>query len=331
MPQKTSPWRRIAVTVSAMLVVLLLASSYRFVASRGYFASVEDKTPATCQTVNGISEVTVITPVIAHIDNGAFVATKRGELYLLSGGTTTKLSGISKRSHATALSLGWGPDRVGILQAVMARDAGGYYVASYRVTASLHPPSIGVIEIGRLTTNQLTDPADLVSIDGTRFYLVNKHSTHSAFGRWLDDAFLVPRASVLYFDGMKFITVAERLNATAAVALSPDGAHLYVAEELPRALASFSRNVFSGALDNAELFSLPAAPTKITVAPDGSLIVAAWPKRGAGAVYRVRPTDGVPQPAELLYASKSEEITAAAEVGGHLLIGSQKRLIDCKI
>jgi hypothetical protein len=96
-------------------------------------------------------------------------------------------------------------------------------------------------------------------------------------------------------------------------------------------LASFTRNEFSGALDNAALLNLPAGPRKITIAPDGSLIVAAWPKRGWGAVYRVRLEGGTPQAAELVYAANGAEITAAAEVSGHLLIGSDKALIDCRL
>lgn len=326
-----SPWRRIAITVSAMAVVLLLVASFRFVQARGYFVSVEDKSPATCHAVANISGVTAIAQVFVDTQSGTFVATKQGGLFLVTEGTTTRLSGPSKGSHAVALSSGWGPNRVGILQAVMARADGGYYVASFRLDASLHPLSMGVVEIGRLTTDQITDPADLVSIDGTRFYLVNRHNSHTALGRWLDDTFLLPRAEVLYFDGMKFVKVAERLNSPDGLALSSDGSHLYVAQELSRSLASFSRSEFTGALDNAALLSLPAAPRKITVAPDGSLIVAAWPKAGTGAVYRVRVDSGVPVAADLLYASKSEEITAAAEAGGHLLIGSQKRLIDCRL
>jgi hypothetical protein len=320
---RKNPWRRIAVTVSAMLIVLLLAASFRYVQSRGMFASVEEKTPGTCRTVDGVSGVTAILP--DERSHGAIVATRQGGIFVLAGGTAMKLSGLPKGAQIVALSGGWQSDEAGVLQALLARDDGTYAVATF----DLKPGKL--TEIGRLTTDQLTDPADLATIDGTRFYLLNRHGSRSAFGRWLDDTFLIPRAEVLYFDGLKFIRVAKRLNSPGGVALSPDGGHLYVAEELPRSLASFTRNAFTGALDNAELINLPAAPTRITVAGDGSLIVAVWPKRGAGAVYRVRVAGGVPQSAEPLYASKSEEITAAAETNGHLLIGSGRRLLDCAV
>jgi arylesterase / paraoxonase len=320
---RKNPWRRIAVTVSAMLVVLLLAASFRYVQSRGFFASVEDKTPAACHAVAKIAGVSAIAPDLR--DDVVYIATRHGEVYAYLNGVLVKFSGVPKDFHPLALSVNHPAHDTSRLFAVFARGDGSYAMATFEVGAGK------LIETGRLTTDQLTDPADLVTSDPLRFYLVNRHGSHTAFGRWLDDAFLIPRGEVLFFDGMKFIPVANRLNSPSGVAASPDGGHLVVAEELPRTLASFSRNVFSGALDNAELIRLPAAPTKISVARDGSLIVAAWPKRGTGAVYRVRVADGVPQPAELLYSTKSEEITAAAEVNGHLLIGSEKRLLDCKL
>ena len=318
-----SRWRRIALTVSAMLVVLLLAASFRYGQSRGVFAGVADKTPAACQAVAGISDVSALAPVVVPRQSGAFVATRRGELFLLAGGKTTKLSGFSKGSHAVSLSLGWGADRVGTLQAVMAREDGSYYVASFRIGAN------AVVETSRLTTDQLTDPADLLATDPFRFYLINHHKTHTALGRWLDDVFLIPRAEVQFFDGLKFVTVSKRLNAPSALAAAPDGSLLYVAQELPRNLAYFQRNQFSGALGEVQLFNLPAAPTKITQAGDGSLIVTAWPKPGQGAVYRVTAAGGVPQTAELLYASKTQEVRAAAELGGQLLIATYKALLSC--
>jgi hypothetical protein len=325
MQTKINPWRRVAITVSAMLLVLLAAASFRFVQSRGVFTSVIDKTPASCRTVAGIGGVAAITPAAT---DGAYVATKSGELFLVATGSTTKVSGFSKGSHAIALSAGRGADGTGTLQAVMARDDGSYYVASFTPVSSIIPPALAMKEIGRLTTDMLTDPADLVSVDGARFYLVNRHGSHTGLGRWLDDAFLIPRAEILYFDGMKFVKVAERLNSPSGIALSPDGDDLFVAQGLPRNIVGFTRNDFLGALDHAALTNLDAAPGKITAAKE-ALIVAAAPKAGAGAVYRIALAGGVPQTPELLWSSQTETATAAAQTNGHLLIGTEKRLLDC--
>ena len=307
-----SPWRRIVASVLAMLVVLLLAASYRYSAAHGIFAAVLDK-PAACRTVPGVAAVTAISTG----PQGIIVAGRDG-LFAYANGAVSKLAGTPADFHPVAISAAGAN-----LQVVFRRGNGSPAIAMF----ALAPGKLS--EIGRLSADVLTDPADIVSVDGERFYLVNRHATHSTFGRWLDDAFLVPRAEVLYFDGMKFVKVAERLNSPAGLALSADGSHLYVAQELPRALASFSRSEFIGSLDHPALFALDAAPTKLSLGKDGSLIVAAWVKRGVGAVYRVRLANGVPQTSELLWSSKTESVAAAAEVNRRLLIGTEKRLIDC--
>jgi hypothetical protein len=317
MTMHKSPWRRIAVTVSAMLIVLLIAASYRFAVSRGVFVHVEDKTPASCRVVAGIASVRDIVP---DASGNAYFAANNG-LYVFSSATVKRLAGTPKTFDPAALAVG-----VDGTFTALFREGGVWEISVFG------PAAPGAVkEMGRLSADILSDPADLAALPPGRFYLVNKHASRSAFGHWLDDAFLIPRAEVTRFDGMKFVPVAKRLNSPDAVAVSADMSRLYVAQELSRNIITFSRNDFTGALDNASLFDLPAAPTKITLAKDGSLIVAAWPKQGAGAVYRVAMAGGLPQSADLVYSSRNEPVTAAAEANGHLLIGSQTRLLDCKL
>lgn len=328
---RRNPWMRVAATVSAMLAVLLLAASWRFAMSRGVFASVEEKTPGVCRTVAGISGVTSIA-----VDEKSKVAyltgIQEGGLFSLSldesGVRAQYFIVMPKDIEARALSLSYGPDGTALLRLLFRPERPAISLFFFK-PGNVEERARSMTELGRLTTDVLTDPADLASVDGNRFYLVNRHASRSAFGRWLDDAFLLPRANVLYFDGMKFVTVAERLNSPSGLALSKDGSHLYVAEDYPRTIATFSRNDLMGSLDNPSVLSLPANPQKISVAPDGSLIVAARPKARAGQVYRVTLENGVPQKAELLYSHKGEEVTAAAEVSGHLLVGTPSKLLDC--
>lgn len=315
--QKKSPIRRIAITVSAMAVVLLLAVSFRFVQARGLFASVDDKAPAVCHAVAGIGGV----GDIARDKTGAALIAASNGLYVYDGGKAERLAGTPKEFRPVALALG----EDGAIAALFRQGE------IWELSLFALDGRASVKEIGRMSADILTDPTALVALPAGRFYVVNKHGSRTGFGRWLDDTFLLPRADVLYFDGMKFRPVAERLNSPAGLALAPDASHLYVAQELPRNLVALARNDFTGTVAEPSLLKLPAAPTKISQAKDGSLILAAWPKKGAGAVYRVRLQNGMPQAAELLYASKTMAVTAAAEVNGHLLIGSDTKLIDCQL
>ena len=317
-----NPWFRIATTLGAILIVLLLAASIRFAVSRGVFASVKPVTSGQCKVVEGVSQVAALAP--APGGQTVYIATRQGEVFQYFNGVRVKLSGVPKDFHPLAMSVTQAAHEDAKLAVVFARSDGSYTLAAFDV----QPGKLA--ETGLLTTDRFADPAGLAGVPGGAFYLVNRHGSHSGLGRWLDDVFLLPRAKVLYYDGMKFVPVAERLNSPGGIALSPDGSHLYVGQQWPRTIASFTRNDFTGALDDAALLDLPAGPRQITLAPDGSLIVAAAPKPGAGAVYRVRVRNGVPQSAELLYASKNEEVTAAAQTDEHLLIGTGDKLLDCK-
>lgn len=321
-------WNRIATTVCAMLAVLLLAASWRFVESRGVFTSVKEVTQHVCRQPDRTGQGGVADIAVDAAGKTAYLAMADALFALpigMNDAPPVKLSGTPKDFHPVALSPARGSDGAAKLWAIFTGRDGRYAIALFDVLPG------ALKEIGRLTTDVLSDPADLAAIDANRFYLVNRHTSRTAFGRWLDDAFLLPRAEVLYYDGMKFVTVAERLNSPSGIAVSPDKSHLYVSEDYPHTIASFTRNEFTGALDNPALISVPAGPLKIRAMDDGSLIVAAWPKGSTGAVYKVRIANGVLQPPELLYAAKGESVTAVAEANGHLLIGSDKQLLDCRL
>jgi arylesterase / paraoxonase len=317
---KRNPWLRIAMTASGMLIVILIAASWRFLVSRGVFTSVEPRAPGQCRMV--AAGISVSDIAVDPAGKTAYLTSVKGGLYAYeddaAGGRPVRLSGAPKDFHPIAASLFRAPDSAVYLRVIFRHEDSTFAISLFRVNRER------VEELGRLTADVLTDPADLVSLDPGRFYLVNRHTTHTALGRWLDDTFILPRAEVLYYDGMKFVTVAKRLNSPDSVALSPDGSHLFVAEDYPRTLVNFARNEFTGGLEDSTVLPIASEPRKISVAPDGSLIVAARPKAGMGQVWRVKGEN-----VELLYARRNGEIAAAAELGRHLLIGGSDGLTDC--
>ena len=310
--------RRIAITVCALFAVLLLAAGYRYLASRGLFNSVEDTAPGLCRTIAGAMSDIASDGKTAYVAGG-------NSLFAVTGGTVKKLTGTPKAFHVRALALSHSANGDVFLRAVLDQGEGRFSIALFRVKPE------AVEEVGRITTDMVTDPSAITAPDGERFYLVNRHETHTSLGRWLDDTLLLPRAHLMWFDGMKFVNVAEHLNTPSGLALSADGSRLYIAQDYPRSLAGMTRSDFTGAVENPQALSLPSGPWKITMAADGSLIVAARPKSGAGEVFRVRLENGVPKAAERLFARKAEEVRAAAQVGNLLLVGTGKALLACRM
>src|SRR5436305_14597974 len=73
---------------------------------------------------------------------------------------------------------------------------------------------------------------------------------------------------------MSFKAVAQDLYDIRGLLLAPDGSHLLVASLTSRSLKSFSRDPFSGNLTEGDSLTLPAAPEKITLEAQGSVLVA---------------------------------------------------------
>jgi Gluconolactonase len=248
-----------------------------------------------------------------------------GGLSAYHGGKLERLTGTPKQFSVAALGAVATVNGDTFLRSVLNQGGGRFAIAVFRQKPG------GVEEIGRITSDEVQDPAAVVAADPERFYLVNRHEAKTALGRWLDDTLLLPRAHLLWFDGMKFVPVAEHLNTPSGLALSADGTRLFIAQDYPRTIAAMTRYEFSGAIENPAALNMPSGPLKLTVAGDGSLIVAARPKAGSGEVYRVVLENGQPKSASLLYAQKGEEVRAAAELPGTLLVGTSKALIACRI
>jgi hypothetical protein len=320
---RASRWYRMAMTALALLLVLLLAASYRYLVSRGVFTAVQSA-PLVCRVfpvaTNAIAVDTAAGLAILAAPDGLYAYA-----YERPGARPEKLAGAPPDFHPQALALYRAPGGVATLYAVNRR-ATGYSVVSFRLT-----PADGKLKLQEKSSiggRILNEPAAIAAVDDLRFYVTNRHASRTALGRWLDDSFLLPRANVLYFDGMLFREVATRLNSPSGVALSPDGGRLVVGEAYPRRLVTFQRNPFSGALDDAAALPLKAGPGPLATA-GGSLIVATAPKAGSGAVYRVSLKE--PQTVVPLYASREENIAAAVQASGRLLIGTAAGLQDCAL
>jgi len=340
-------------TACAVVLVLLLAASWRFVASRGVFTSAKSVSPGACRTIAGPQAAGAL--AVDAADKLVFIAAASGRraspqdglyayAYEKPGAGPQKIAGLSVDFHPIALSLH--RDSAGTtLMAINRRSGGDFAIDVFAVLIADGTPKL--TEVGAITGDVLVDPAGLAAADSTRFYVVNRHLSRTALGRWLDSAFVLPRADILYFDGIKFTEVAKQMVDPVGAALSADATMLYVAEDFGRTLVSFRRNPFSGQLENAGTLAVGSGLQQLSVGPDGGVWIAAQPKafavnafrRDAGApapsqVFRAAVSNGLPQAATLVYSgTEIGAASAAAVVDDRLLIGSalDHGLLDCRI
>ncbi|MEJ0043935.1 MAG: SMP-30/gluconolactonase/LRE family protein [Rhizomicrobium sp.] len=219
-------------------------------------------------------------------------------------------------------------------------------------TFEVPPPAGGttrLIEIGDVESRELSTPNAIAAVDRERFYVVNDHGSTTAFGRWLEDLLVLPRANLLYFDGTVFRVVAQHLAYPAGLALSPDGRYLYATEINARRIDTFARQPVSGALDQAGTLDIPSGVDNLRFDAKGGLWVGSHPKNIAMNAFRSDPSkpapseifkialaNDIPQSATLVYADLGKQIggsSVAAVSGDRMLIGSplDNHILDCRL
>ena len=188
-----------------------------------------------------------------------------------------------------------------------------------------------------LHSDLLISPNDIAPVADDRFYVTNDHGSEPGFGRTLEDYLRLRRANVLHFDGQRFRVVAEDLRYANGIAVSPDGARVFVATVTSFEVAVFRRDAATGALDRTGEIELDTAPDNIEIDEAGDLWIGAHPKllsfvshaedpaeRSPSEVVRVHP-DGAGFAASTVLLSAGDDLSGssvAARRGEHLLVGA---------
>jgi arylesterase/paraoxonase len=351
-------WKRIAFTLSAVLVVGATAVVARALIMGGMFAEVKPGFGGTCRTIGGV--VGAEDMQIDRKDGLVFISTsdrradppsKADGIYALKLGDPAampvRLAGTSAGFHPHGISLFRAADGTLTLMAVNHQSAARSSINIF--TVKIADGVAKLSEIGDVESDKLISPNDLVAVGKEQFYVTNDHGSRTPLGVTLENYLMLPRADVLYFDGNVFKEVANGLVFANGINISPDGNRLYVAETTPHTVQTYTRDLFSGKLTPDVTFTLPAGPDNIDVDEKGDLWVAAHPKLFGVVAYHSDPSkpspsqifrmpvkNGEPQEAQRIYTNLGEQIGAAsvgAAQNGHLFIGSifDPKILDCTL
>jgi hypothetical protein len=267
----------------------------------------------------------------------------RDGIYVLKDGKLIKLAGTPKDFHPRGISIYHGPGGGLYLFAVNRRSTGKFSVDTFEITAGDNP---ALTPQGTIEGGLLTDPQDVAAAGPGTFYVSN-NSARSNLTKQLAGYGLLPASEVLYFNGVTFRSVADGLYGARGLVLSPEGSHLLVASLTTRSIKSFNRDVFSGALNEADSLTLAAAPEKLSLDSYGQIWATGhanlfrWrafagdqQARDTSQVFRVSLLNGVPQDSSQIYGSRGSEIAAASVAVSSaqgLLIGSSLdgKLLSC--
>jgi arylesterase/paraoxonase len=258
-----------------------------------------------------------------------------------------KLSGTPKDFHPHGISLFRSATGALSLMAVNNVTPDHHAIDIFQVNAA--GGQISLNEVGAIEGDKLIHPNDVVAVSESQFYVTNDHGSQTALGMTLENYLNLPRADVLYYDGVTFKEAATGLVFANGINVSRDGRHVYVAETTMRRVQTFSRDMFSGRLTNEGAFDLPSGPDNIDVDTSATLWIAGHPKLFDVLAYASDPSK--PSPTEIfkvptqhgqmqtvtpVYADLGHEIGAgsvAVAFGKNLYIGSifDPKIVRCRL
>jgi hypothetical protein len=357
----------------AILAVVALATFIgRVIWANGVFSSVPTGFLGSCKVaaaVPGVEDIEIANGLIFVSVGSERGPDARDGIYLLSdAGKLTRLSGTPADFHPRGIGIFRSPDGTGIfLMAVNHRNGASagagathkngasaqagathkkdrFSIDSFEVINAKTQPAL--VAQGTIEGGLLTDPQDVAAAGPGAFYVSNDSAKQNLV-KLLASWGVLAGSDILYFNGMSFRPVAEDVYGARGLLLTPGSNHLLVASLTTRSLRSFSRDIFTGNLTEADSLTLPAAPEKISLDSHGEVWAAGhanlpqWRdfaanpgKRVSSQIFRVSLVGGVPQQATQIYGDNGKQIAAAgiaASIGQRLLIGSSldDKLLDC--
>jgi len=353
------PIVRAALTAGVILVAGAVGVAVRTLNAYGVFTDVTPGFAGTCTTIGGLQgpeDIAIDAPsglaFISAMDRRAFAGGKpsaQDGIYLLrpSATTVSRLTGAPNDFHPHGISLVRGADGRLTLLAIDHRADGTNSIEVFDVVTD--KSAVRLRQTGSITGGQLSSPNAIVAVDADHFYVANDHGSTSGFGRTLEDLLVLPRADLLYFDGMVFRVVAQHLAYPSGLALSPDGHFLYATETNARRLDTFARQPVSGSLDPAGTLDIASGLDNLRFDDKGNLWIGSHPKGLAMAAFRndsskPAPSEifkatlaaGIPQSASQVFVDDGKKIggsSVAAVSGQTLLIGSplDDHILDCRL
>lgn len=354
-------WRNIAIGVG-IIVLAVAVLVVRTLNAVGVFDEVKPVALATCKTLGelkGSEDIQVDRQTkTLFVSSSDFRVLRAGHpsaqdgIYALSPDHPElglhKLSGAPAIFHPHGISLYRAPDHVLTLMAV--NHPGVSQPSSVEIFEVADTKAgLALNHVGSVKGDLLFSPNDVVAVGKDRFYATNDHGSHSGVGMFLENYLMLPRASVVYYDGGAFHTVAEGLHFANGINVSPDLSRIYVAQTVGSLMQTYSRDVISGTLTLQSEFDVGRGSDNIDVDENGNLWIASHPKilklqaRGSdpGAlspseISEVTVSGGLPVKVTTIYANLGEQVSGSsvgASYAGHLYIGSVfgPGILDCAL
>lgn len=201
-------------------------------------------------------------------------------------------------------------------------------------------------QVRTITAPQFVSLNDVAGSGLESFYVTNDHGRRGTGGHLYEDAALLTRASVVYFDGTSVRTVVDALRYANGVTLTPDGQRVFVAETTNYQVRVFARQQNGDLTASGDPLFVDTSPDNFSIDDRGNLLLAAHPSpfqfmRHARSASQPAPSEVVliplqgPPSVRRIYREPGKLLSASSVAvahGSHLLIGGvfDRGVLHCK-
>ena len=242
------------------------------------------------------------------------------------------------------------PDGTKLLFAVnMGRDS-HFFESTGASTVEIFSYRDGTLyHLETIAGAELSSPNDILAVGLRQFYVSIDHGATSVMGKKLESYLQLPISYILYFDGTRFKKAVDGIAYANGIALSPNGATLYVGATVGRKVHVYARNAETGELTQKASIPLATGIDNLDVDSDGTIWAGCHAKllsfvahsKDAGAlspseVVRIRPLEKGGYDVMRVYLNDGSELSgssSAAAWKNRLLVGAvyDGRFLDCTL
>lgn len=196
---------------------------------------------------------------------------------------------------------------------------------------------------------ELSSPNDILAVGPRQFYVSIDHGASSVMGKKLENYLQLPISYVLYYDGKGFRKAAGGIAYANGIAISPDGATLYVGATVGRKVHVYARDTGTGELTGKGSVPVGTGVDNLDVDERGVIWAGCHAKllsfvahskdpakHSPSEVVRIRPLEKGGYAVSTVYLNEGEELSgssAAAAWKGRMLVGAvyDERFLDCAL
>ena len=135
-----------------------------------------------------------------------------------------------------------------------------------------------LILLNEISDSMLVSPNDIVMINQNQFYVTNDHGSRKMRGKLIEDYLQLAKSNVLFYDGVDFKVVVNKLKYANGINISRDLKTLYVSETVGKKITIYNRDINTSDIDLINTINIDSGLDNIELDREGNLWIGSHPR-----------------------------------------------------